>query len=367
MDRHNFALISRDIVIVLRRMSNPKAASPTRQVRLSDLATDVGVSRAAVARVLLGTGAGQVRVADATARRIRAAARRRGYRPNRLAQQLKGLRSGMIGVLLDTDNPEVMHDRLYALEAEAERLGHRLLIGRVRGRPAAVERYIEDFEGRNTDGILCLFDLTADRATVLRRLARRTLNLVFHGRPPVRGAAFVRVDTNAAVHLLYDHLRTRGCRRIGLALRDPADALSRRRLQGYLSALRQHGEHRRARLIWTGNRRDPVQRMAFAAAGKLAGRGGADAIIASDDIFAVALIAELKRRGLDVPRDVAVTGYDNLSIGRVIEPPLTTIDQQHAAYAAAAFGLLLGTDRGGDGRATRGMVIAPKLVVRESS
>ena len=74
----------------------------------------------------------------------------------------------------------------------------------------------------------------------------------------------------------------------------------------------------------------------------LVGDNGADALIADDDMWAVRLMQRLKDRGKRVPRDVAVVGYDNLDLATVIDPSLTTVDQNHSAYAHAAIDMVIG-------------------------
>jgi len=94
----------------------------------------------------------------------------------------------------------------------------------------------------------------------------------------------------------------------------------------------------------------------------------ADAILASNDIWAVRFILRLKEIGMRVPEDVAIVGYDNLDIGGVISPSLTTIDQCHEGYAAAAIGLLLRLARNDRiPRAERTLTVTPHLVIRDSS
>jgi DNA-binding LacI/PurR family transcriptional regulator len=82
----------------------------------------------------------------------------------------------------------------------------------------------------------------------------------------------------------------------------------------------------------------------------------------------VRLIQALKRHRIRVPEDVAVTGYDNLELSTVIDPALTTIDQDHPAYARAALDLLTAAAAGaGTVQDGRTVTIAPHLVVRASS
>src|ERR1043166_1041037 len=84
-------------------------------VRLIDVARSAGVSRVAVAHVLNGAGSASVRVSEQTRRRIQAAARKLRYRPNRAAQQLRGVPSGLIGVVFDSQWPTNLQ-RLSLLE-----------------------------------------------------------------------------------------------------------------------------------------------------------------------------------------------------------------------------------------------------------
>ena len=94
----------------------------------------------------------------------------------------------------------------------------------------------------------------------------------------------------------------------------------------------------------------------------------ADAIVASNDVWAVRLVQRLKDRGYRVPEHVAMIGYDNLDLSTVIDPALTTVDQDHQAYAKAVLQLMQEMiEHPGKPATEQEIVIAPKLVVREST
>src|SRR5687767_11001013 len=107
----------------------PSRSAPARLV---DVAARAGVSRVTAAQVLNGSGGRTVRVGEETRQRVLEVARHLGYTPNRIAQQLRGVRSRMLGVILDTVNMPVMYARLSALEEKARSRGYRLIIGQVR-------------------------------------------------------------------------------------------------------------------------------------------------------------------------------------------------------------------------------------------
>ena len=80
------------------------------------------------------------------------------------------------------------------------------------------------------------------------------------------------------------------------------------------------------------------------------------------------LIQRLKDRGYGVPEDVAVVGYDNLELATVIDPPLTTVDQNHPAYAQAALDLVIKMNEDDKlPRSQRTVTIQPTLIVRGST
>ena len=357
------------LVGMSKQKSKTEARGPQRignrpRVRLVDIAEQAGVSRTAVARVLLGTGADRVRVSSTVETRIRRIATAMAYRPNQAARQLKGVKSGMVGVLLDTANRAVMSDRVMAIEQVAAARGVRLLVGGVQGNAARLGEYLADFQNRAVDGMILLFDVTARHDRLLRRLIPRDANAVYHGRPLRPGDKCVRVDTFCGVKLVVEHMLKQGYRRIGLELFNLDDRLMQIRREAYKETLAAAGRKIKPGLIWAGagSASRPHAEHLDDAIRKLVDHGRIDALIASNDIWAVRFIQRLNEHGWRVPQAVAVSGYDNLDLATVIEPNLTTVDQQHEDYAREALLLLL------DGAGNRPeRVIEPRLIVREST
>ncbi len=345
-----------------------KTAAYTGATRLIDVANEAGVARVTAAQVLNGTGGSGVRVGQATRERILAIAARLRYRPNRIAQQLKGVHSKVLGVIMDTVNLPVMSERLAAIEASAQRAGYRLMIGQTHGDPTGVQDYLDDFEGRAVEGVLCLFDPRTDRPNPLPLTFHGRCPLVFHARPAQPDGFCVRVDTEDATAQVTGHLLDRGRRRVGLALWNLVDEMMEWRRRGYARAHQERGRSVEGSLIWVPPRiiGPPEPLVLDEIVDHLVVKERADAIVAPDDIWAVRLMQRLKTRGYRVPTDVAVTGYDNLELSSIVEPSLTTVDQQHDAYADAAVALLVSLARGED-VSDRTRTIKAKLVIREST
>jgi DNA-binding LacI/PurR family transcriptional regulator len=254
------------------------------------------------------------------------------------------------------------------LEQAGIERGLRFIVGQVHGDPRLSARYLDDFESRGVEGVLCIVDLRRQYLDELRPLFDGRQNVIFHGRPLTTEGLCVRVDTEDGVRQSVAHLVDRGRRRIGLLLSSSADEFMAFRRAGYLAELAERGLSCDERLIWSAEADIPDESSIDRAIEVLVIDRRADAIIAADDVWAVRLIQRLKQRGLRVPDDVAAVGYDNLDLATVIEPALTTVDQQHAAYAAAAIEMLSHVAAGESIEPEQRIVtIRPRLVVREST
>lgn len=342
-------------------------ASP--RTRLVDIAARAGVSATAVSTVLRGGASPTVRISPETAASIRRIAAEMNYQPNMAAQQLRGQRSDVIGVLIGAGSTAANYERLFAIEQEAYRRGYRLMIGQFHGDATRVAQYIQDFVARGIDAMICFHNpLPQHDAQVLHWLSK-VRSLVFQTESLLPEACCVDVDRASGVREAVGHLVGRGRKRIALALNSMDDPLMQDRLRGYRAGLADHGRTLDEALIWAGDATfPPTKELLSGAIDALLDRGHADAIIASNDIWAIELIKAMRRRGRRVPEDVAVIGFDDLPAATLFDPGLTTIDQNNEAFAKAALDLLLALiDTGKVPVSRRRVVVQPRLVVREST
>ncbi|MHC2069870.1 LacI family DNA-binding transcriptional regulator [Bremerella sp. T1] len=344
-------------------------AREPRKVRLLDIANKAGVSRAAVGHILNNSGADCVRVSEATREKVLKIAAELNYRPNKAAQRLRGMPTKIIGVVLDTVNLAVFSARLAAIEAEAHTRGYRLMIGQAHHDPDEIQTYLDDFADHGMDAVLCMFDVMQDFRPKLKKVFRGRDNIILHSSPILKSQPCVRVETSSAIEQLVDHLVDRGRKKIAIQLWSPSDQLMAIRSEAWKDNVKRRKLPSTNSLIWTNPEatQKPSREAIDDCIQQLVITNKADAIIASNDEWAVRLIQGLERHGYSVPKDVAVTGYDNLDIADVIEPGLTTIDQCHAEYAKQALDLVEETISGTITPAKRLRVIHPQLVVREST
>ncbi len=342
-----------------------------------DIARDVGVSQRSVSAVLGATRNPRSWVSSETARRIREAADRLGYSPCGPAQLMRGKRSGLIGVLMGDAEAEVQHHRLAFLDRLLRQRGFRIIVGHLHA-PEDVDAYVEDFMAHRVEGILCLRHEFAESVSryVPQRLSR--MEHVVYLDPPsgLPAACYVKPDRRAGIRRAVAHLVASGCRRPAILLtvsahRKRQGTPVRDRLLGYRAGLRDAGIPANRAIIGLGQ--VPVNGGDADIAiepllDEVVKRRGADAILAGNDEMAVRLLKTMQARGIRVPDDVALIGYDNHAIARATAPELTTIDHDHPRIAEALADMLTAMIDGKTlSKSKRRHLIEPKLIIREST
>ncbi|WP_037606321.1 LacI family DNA-binding transcriptional regulator [Streptacidiphilus rugosus] len=327
--------------------------------RLAEVAKKVGVSEATVSRVLNGKPG----VSDRTRATVLTALDVLGYeRPT----QLRGERSRLVGLVL----PELQNP---IFPAFAEVVGGALaqqgftpvLCTQTAGGVSESD-YVELLLQQQVSGVVFFGGLYAQAESPhdhYRRLFLRGLPTVLtNAAIPDIGFPQVSCDDAVAVEQAVSHLVSLGHRRIGLLLGPPDHMPTRRKLAAARQAAARAG-------LELGERE--VEHALFsleggqAGAGKLFDRGMTGVICASDPL-ALGAVRAARRRGLSVPADVSIVGFDDSPFMTCTDPPLTTIRQPIEAMGRAAVELLVGELVGV--RVTHDeLLFEPELVVRAST
>ncbi|MFC7340161.1 LacI family DNA-binding transcriptional regulator [Saccharopolyspora griseoalba] len=301
-------------------------------------------------------------VSSTTRGRVLAAIAELGYQVNYSARSLG--RTGMLALAvpeLRTPHFAELSDEIVGAAAER---GYTVLVeqtGGVRDRELSV---LSSHRRRMTDGLI-FSPLALGRADGPRLDVSYPLVLL-GGRPiggPVHHVATADQRGGRAVG---EHLLARGARRIaviGSALEGGAGHF---RALGFLEALREAGlDHDPAR---TGEAREWTRETGAAAMRRLLDSGvPVDAVFGLDDVLALGALRVLHERGLRVPDDVAVAGFDDIDDGRYARPNLTTVRPGRTEIARTAVDLLLDRVSGAEPRAQRQLIVEHELVVREST
>lgn len=340
------------------RKNNGRASATGggRTVTIEMVAAAAGVSPSTISRVLNGTAV----VSDAKTQAINAAIARLGYVPNPMARGLAGGRTLTVGVVTQAVDSPFYGAALRGIEDELAPAGYRPLFVSGNWNAAAEAACIDTLRSRRVDGVIVLTGRLPDQA--LKACARNVPVVVTGRQLKAPGLYALKFDNFGGASLATRHLIELGHRRIGYVGGEPDHPDSTERLQGYRAALEEAGIAFDAALVTPG---DYVESGGLMAVGRLLQASRAiTAIFAANDQMAFGVALGLRRRGLRVPDDVSLVGFDDLPISQYATPPLSTVHQpayELGRIAAGAVLSLLG------GTAPTAELPAPQFVAREST
>jgi len=305
-------------------------------------------------------------VRDVTRERVMRAVRELGYTPNLAASSLAAAQHTRIALIYTIPSRAYLPELLVGLLRVASNAAIQLVIHYWDNFDPEAERNAARALAGRVDGVILPPPLCESQAAVTE--------LVSAGIPVVAIASghlrddlsCVRIDDFHAGKEMAEHLIQHGHRRIGFICGRSDLSASARRYDGFVTALQEAGLQVEPGLVEQG---DYTYRSGLAATEKLLSqRRPPTAIFASNDDMAAAAISVAHRRGLEVPRDLSVVGFDDTSAATTVWPELTTLHQPIAAMADAAIDILLRTIRrkGDDTRVLTDHVMLHRLVVRDS-
>ena len=319
------------------------------------LAKRLKLSRATVSRALNN----DPRVHPETRERVMEAMRSHGFFPNQFARSLAGRASGTIGICLRELLIPVMSEKLSLLQEALRLAGFRSLIQISNNQPENEEEAIRHLLSMRVDGVVFLDPILSDGLQLLRKRGIPTVLL-----DPIESTVHphVELDRELAMEMLMEHLWGMGHRRFGLLVKAEERA---RPLKGILSrynlVLGRQMQSFGKGISFGGG----IEEGAVAADCALAARIRPTALIGLNDLVAVGALMRLRKRGVRVPEEISVTGFDNLPLGNHFDPRLTTVDQQIRPIVETAIRLL--QDQIAGKTVVRRTLIPPQLVIREST
>jgi LacI family transcriptional regulator len=322
---------------------------------IRDVAREAAVSVASVSRVLNGHG----NVRPALRARVRAAADALGYVPHAGARNLSLARSGAIGVVLPDLHGDFFSEIMRGMDREASARGLQLLLSNMHDDPAQGIEALHTMRGR-VDGLVVMAP-HVDPDLLLAHLPAGIPAVLVNCAPHHERRAEIQVDNAAAARVMTEHLIATGrCAIVHIAgAAGNAEATARR--QGFEAAVAAHpGVTGR---VIQGDFQEASGTAAVARL--LADRRGADAIFAANDMMAIGALMALRRAGVAVPGDIAVAGFDDIPVARLIAPALTTMRVDIVSVGMRAVTRLAALIAGGTDTATEART--PTLIVRETT
>lgn len=336
------------------------------RVTLKDVAKRAGVSYQTVSKVLNETAS----VAPETEARIWQAVNDLGYKPNVSARNLRTQSSNLIGYawrLAEGASTHPILDQFLASAAQVvEAHGYHLLTFLIGAdEPLDVSPYRELFARGQVDGFL-LADTNHNDPRIAYLIEQQVPFTSFGRANDDWDYCWVDVDGRYGAAITANHLIARGHRRIGFVTWPSGSRAGEEREQGYLGALAQHGLPFDS--DWLRRGANSVQHgyQSVTHLLQLPPEKRPSAVMCVSDQIAIGAINGAQALGLEVGRDVAITGFDDVPMAEFLHPALTTVRQPIPQVGQTAVDLLL---RQIDGKpiAEKGILLKPELVVRQSS
>ena len=344
-------------------------SKPSRRSRgtttIEDVARTAGVSAMTVSRVINGGK----NVRDTTRLQVLEAVRKLNYSPNTAARNLAAGEATHVGLLYANPSTAYLSQFLIGALEAARRAGCHLVIESCETEDADEQAEVtRRFATSEVEGVVLPPPLSESQP-IMAELAAIGIPVVTVAMgEPREDSLNVRIDDYSAAAEMTRYLLDLGHRDIGFIKGHHNHVASHDRARGFAAALREFGLDPDQAPVEQGYF---TYRSGLIASERLLSRPNPPtAIFASNDDMAAAAISVAHRRGLSVPGDLSIVGFDDTSLATNVWPELTTVKQPIAAMAEAAVELLLADLRGrrsGMPRRFAERVLDHEMIVRESS
>jgi LacI family transcriptional regulator len=331
-------------------------------VSVVDVAARAGVSVGTVSNVLNRPE----RVAPATRERVLAAIDELGFVRNEAARQLRAGRSRTIGlVVLDVRNP-FFTDLAAGAEGVAASLGLSVMLCNSNDNTSREDHYLSTLKELRAFGIL--ITPVGSKTTAIDEIRQRGIPVVLVDRAARGNECSVSVNDRVGSELAVSHLIEQGHRRIGFVGGPLSLSQVSQRLAGAYAAIEAAGLARDALTMIETPRLDVAQgRASGEKLAAITARKRPTAAFCANDLLALGLLQDTVRRGLSVPGDLAIVGYDDIDFAAAATVPLTSVRQPRSQLGKAAMEMLIEEANDGKSHRHRQIVFEPELIVREST
>jgi DNA-binding LacI/PurR family transcriptional regulator len=343
-------------------------------ITIRDVARESGYSPSTVSIVLNNAPLSRYIPADTKAR-IVTAARRLGYRPNPLARSLRSQRSNIVGVMVFNITDPFCTPILRGIENSLYQSNYLSLLADAHNEPHRFERYLEMLLDRRVEALIVVANWLVTDIKLLADLTEKLVPTVIAGRAfEAESVSTVSVDNEGGASMALEHLYRLGHRDIAF-LRGPKNlASSGQRWKGIRSFAQSAGlrldSKRLAELPESLDPNSSFEAGSHLTSELLRHEKPFTALMAYDDVTALGALRALNKKGLRVPEDCSVIGFDDVAQASLSVPSLTTVRQPMEAMGSMSVGIILDAIQSVNQKRDIAVVrrrIPAEIVVREST
>ncbi|MFC7440302.1 LacI family DNA-binding transcriptional regulator [Laceyella putida] len=321
-----------------------------------DVAKEAGVSIATVSKVI-----NNQQVGKKSKEKVLKVMKELNYKPSILASALTGKRTSTIGFLLpDLANPFVA-EMARRVEDRAHERGFNLVICSTDFDTQKEAFYVSLLKQKSVDGFI-LAGRFNNEEVITELLEEQTPVVLLTESYPSLSVNSVKVDDFMGGYEVASHLISLGHEKIAVIGEDANS--SRERIRGYKQALQDKGlEICEEMIVISDSSPEDVERLT----GQLLDKSiPPTAIFACNDLLAISVILAVRERGISIPDELSIVGFDNTLLSRSTDPPLTTVGQPIQDMCSKVVDLLI-EEIEGKSKTKQRIVLLPKLIIRKST
>lgn len=291
------------------------------EVTIYDIAEKLNLATSTISRALKDHHS----ISKKTIDKVKKTAKEMGYRPNNLAASLRSKKTKTIGVLLPTITQPFLSSLISGIEIASQKAGYNVVIMQSHDSYEEEVNLTQSLYNNRVSGVICSLAMQTQNTDHFQIFIDNKTPLVFVDRVPKHFSTFrVVIDNYAAGYKATKHLIEQGCKRIAHFTAGSEFSIYFERKKGYLDALKEANLPVDEALII--KLKAVTYEEAEKATNKLLDlKNPPDGIFAPGDILGVSAIQCAKKRGVTVPNDLAVIGFNNDPISYIIDPSLSTI------------------------------------------
>ncbi len=336
---------------------------PEKEITIYDIAKKLSISPATVSRALNKSSA----VSPATRKRVIDLAEHLGYRQNLFASSLRLKKTNTIGVIIHELNSYFITSVLAGIEKIVTAANYNLIIAHSAENADIEIANANNLFNKRVDGVIASLSFNTKGLSHFIQFQNKDIPVVFFDRvfENSDGAKII-INNYQAGYDAASHLIEQGCKRIAHVTSSLTRNVYSERLKGYKQALLDHNlKFKEKLLIVDGIKEEDAIRSANRI---LSMKPLPDGIFITNDFCAAVIMQLLKDAGLRIPQDIAIVGFNNDIIGKVVSPKLTTINYPGYEMGQLAARTLISHLQGlWDMKVTSKMIIKSELIIRESS
>jgi LacI family transcriptional regulator len=334
---------------------------PNKEVTIYDIAKRLDLSPATISRGLQDHPA----IKKDTRKKIKEAAAKMGYQHNMFARNLRSKKTNTIGIIIPRLDSYFMSTVISGMEKIVNLKGYNLIISQ------SQETFTKEIASANTmynsrvDGLLVSLAYNTENIEHFDSMLKKRIPVIFFDRVVEHPKCTnIIIDNSRAGYDATKHLLDQGCKRIVYIGGNLKRNVYADRLRGYKMALEENRVKFSEELLIVNDLNEQGGTDAAQQILKMPVRP--DGIFAANDTSAVACLQELKRSGIRVPEEIAIVGFNNDPISRIIEPNLTTINYPGYEMGEIAANTLI-NEINNTPSSLNTLVLRHQLIVRQSS